>query len=88
MSVTRSALLDDLRALRRDVNARLEVLERKLLKRPIFAPPPPRLAPVSSRASSPARRSPPRRLPGGRRRDGSPHARPSSRTPTATKYRA
>ena len=83
MSVTRSALLDDLRVFRRDVNARLDALEHKLLERSVSAPPPPRSAP--SRASSPARRSPPRRPPGGRWREVSPSSRASSRTPTATK---
>ena len=84
MSVTRSALLDDLRALRRDVNAQIDGLERKLLERSVSAPPPPRSAPPSSRAASPARRSPSRRPPGA----GATPARtprPSSRTPTATK---
>jgi hypothetical protein len=85
MSVTRSALLDDLRALRRDVNARLDILERKLLERSVAPPPPSRSAPPASRGSSPVRRPSPRRPPVARWRDQRPGQRSSPRTPTATK---
>ena len=74
MSVTRSALLDDLRAFRRDVNARLDVLERKLLDRPESPQPRP-----TARVSSPSRRSPQRRPSVGRWCDQSPIPRPSFR---------
>jgi hypothetical protein len=88
MSVTRSALLTDLRDFRRDVNARLDALERKLLERPVPSGSQSRPA-STARVSFPPRRTPPRRSP-ARARDllqnsSSPHAGRWDALPTATK---